>query len=170
MMSDRGQQGVALISALLVIAIVLMLSTSMVISLRFIIHKAQLSTSNDQMELVLQGVNDWAEMMILYQADVTKIKPLILNIQGIHVVGQIDAIRSCRMQSACFNAMSEFLRGCSVIPSLSANTSPMENFFIVRGQASQGRYRMTIMSFLEKQIHQNSQVSIKTLWQQFDAV
>lgn len=297
MANNNYQKGTALISALLVTAMVLVLSMAMAISLHFIIHKAQRITSNDQIELVLQGVNDWAKTVILNQSDLTKVKPLKLEIKGIHVVGQIHAqqglfnlnslvnaeneirfirllqaalpnmttakangiaravnawispggsdedyfrstppyraahrsltlvselravrgitaslyltlapyltalpsdqykvdinnaplpvwqtlsdavtlskakaLRACQAEHGYFNTVDEFLRYCGASTALSAdNITTAENFFIVQGQAHQGKQRLMMSSLLKKQLDQNGKISIKIVWQEFNA-
>src|SRR3990167_454426 len=93
-MKNRKQEGTVLISALLITVISVLLATAIIVSLRVIIREAQLITQNDQMQLILQGVNDWAAMAISDHPDITTVKPLELKIKGISVVGKIHAQQS----------------------------------------------------------------------------
>ncbi len=85
----KKSSGSALISALLVTAIVSVIATAIVISLQRLIHQTELVINRDQMLLDLQGVNDWAKMVMLENVDVSQVKPLEVDINGTSLTGKI---------------------------------------------------------------------------------
>lgn len=89
MTNNAQQSGAALISALFITALTAIIATALMMSQRLLIHQAALVTNTDQMYLDLQGVQDWAEAIIIKNADLQKIKPLHKNFYGTHISGHI---------------------------------------------------------------------------------
>src|SRR3989338_2318325 len=94
----KNSRGSALISALLITAIVAAIATVMAISQRILIRETQLVLNSDRAYLDLQGVNDWAVVTLtndkaLQNAQLPdsfpKIMPPTNNYQGAKIRGKI---------------------------------------------------------------------------------
>jgi general secretion pathway protein K len=91
-MSDSKQQsGSALISALFITALTAIIATALMVSQRLLIHHTTMVVNTDQMYLDLQGVQNWAEEIILKNNDLQKTSSLEKNFYGTHVRGKIYA-------------------------------------------------------------------------------
>ena len=88
---NARQNGSALISALLITAIAAVISAAVIISQRLLIYHAELVTNADQLYLDLQGVQDWAEMIILKNVNLQKTPSLKQTINGTTITGNIIA-------------------------------------------------------------------------------
>ncbi len=107
MMKNNQQKGTALISALLITAIAAVIATAVIVSLQMLIRESQLIVNSDVMTLDLQGVTDWAEMTILGNSDIKKIKSLQLRINGTTIRGKISAQQGLFNLNSLVNAGNE---------------------------------------------------------------
>ena len=91
-MNNRQQQfGSALISALFITALTAIIATALIVRQRLLIHQALLVTNTDQMMLLLQGSQYWAQEIIVKKTDLQKTKSLNKKINGTQVKGMIFA-------------------------------------------------------------------------------
>lgn len=86
-----SQQGAALISALLMMALAVTLVTFLLFGQRLLIRQATWVTNADHMTLALQGVQDWAMQTVVTQKNIRKLSSYQMNARGLKVSGMIYA-------------------------------------------------------------------------------
>jgi len=91
MISKQQQLGAALISALFVTALTAILATALMVSQHLLIRQASLVMNADTLYLDLQGVQNWAQVIIAKNLDLQKTKSLNEKLYGAHVTGKIYA-------------------------------------------------------------------------------
>lgn len=91
MQANNKQKGAVLISALFITALSVIIATALILSQRLLIHRAALVMGSDSMYLALQGVQDWAENVILQHSDLQQTKSFHLQLNGIQLTGKIYA-------------------------------------------------------------------------------
>ena len=91
MKNKTQQQGAVLVSALLIMALSAMLSVLLLLSQRLLIRQASLMIHADQMYLYLQGVQAWANQIIVHQADLQQTPSLDKKLHGMSVTGKLYA-------------------------------------------------------------------------------
>ncbi len=88
----KSQQGAALITALMILAICASLATFMLMNQRLLISQAILVRGGDRLSLMLQGVQDWAIDIVETKKDIHKVKSFNRDLNGIHIQGNIFAL------------------------------------------------------------------------------
>lgn len=86
------QQGAALLSALMIMALCATLGVFLLLGQRLFIHQTTLANTSDRLTLALHGVQDWGIAAIESGQDIRKIKAYHVNDSGIKISGMIYAL------------------------------------------------------------------------------
>jgi len=88
----KQQQGVALITALLVMAICAAFATFLLVAQRLLLNQAVLVKGNDAMLLAMEGVQDWAIDSLSKTQNLHKVHDMAKDLYGVKVTGMISAL------------------------------------------------------------------------------
>lgn len=121
-MECNKQQGAALISALLILAICGALAAFVLTSQRFIINEAQMGFGSDRLTLMLHGAQDWAIEMVQTHKDLHKVKGLKQELNGVRLTGMIYNLDG-RFNLNSLADTSNIPRFTKLIKALSPDTS-----------------------------------------------
>ena len=91
-MAHKSQQGAALLSALLILAVAVTLATFLLNSQRLLLHQTLLAINSDRLYVALQGVEDWAINILQEGQDIRKTPSFKHDNNGMQLSGMIYAL------------------------------------------------------------------------------
>lgn len=89
---NKYQKGVALLSALLIMAICAILATAFLMDGRYLLNQANLVKGHDRLQAGLQGVQDWAIATVSTQQNLHQVRELQEKLNGVKIEGMIYAL------------------------------------------------------------------------------